>query len=388
MALAGQPARGATPPTLASPICSSQVAGAPTLDVSATMTDVPGHPFGVAVSPDGRQVIVSLVGRGPTLAVLDMSGGAATLRGTVSLPGGEPAHGMALSHSGRYLAVTLESQTAVVSLPALLAGAADPVLGMLHDGGIGTIEAAFSADDRYVFVSDEGSGAISVFDLDTALTTRFDAPGIAVGQVPVDPGPVGIAASPDGEVLYATSEVTSATAVQQGALTVIDVGRAERRPADSVLAQLPAGCEPVRVALSKGGRLIWVTARGSDELLAFAADRIRPDPAHALVAAVRVGSQPVGVLLTAGDRQVLTANSARFSQPNSAQTISVVDADAALAGRPSLLGTIPSGAFPREIGYDRPTGQVLVTNFNSDTVETFPAPFRGHAGGEAAIMCP
>ena len=376
-ALAGQAQAAAAPPALTSPACSNQVATAPTLPGPApTTVAVPGSPFGVAIAPGGRTAVVSLVGGQSTLAILAMGEGAPRLLRTVSVLGSQQATGMAVSHDGRFLAVTLATDTAVLSLPALLAGAPDPVLGALADQGRGTIEAVFSADDRFVFISDENSSAISVFDLGRALARGFSAPGVAVGQVPVDIAPVGLALSPNGRLLYATSELASLSGPFQGTLAVVDVEKAERSPATSVLVRVDAGCSPVRVALSDGGRLAWVSARGSDDLLAFDTDRLRRDPAHALVAIVPVGLQPVGVLVTNGGRDVLVADSGRFSSPNTPQTVSVVDARAALAGRPALLGTIPAGDFPREFGLDRATGQVVLTNFNSGTVETFQVPFR------------
>jgi DNA-binding beta-propeller fold protein YncE len=215
-----------------------------------------------------------------------------------------------------------------------------------------------------------------VFDLRTALEQGFGAAGVTVGQVPVDFAPVGLALSPNGRLLYATSEVVSITAPFQGTLTVIDAAKAEVSPAASVLARVDAGCQPVRVALSDDGRVAWVSARGSDDLLAFDTRRLRTDPAHALTAIVPVGLQPVGVLVTNGGRNVLVADSGRFSQPNAAQTVSVVDTRSALAGRPALVGTIPAGDFPREFALDQRTNQVVLTNFNSGTVETFPVPSR------------
>jgi hypothetical protein len=46
----------------------------------------------------------------------------------------------------------------------------------------------------------------------------------------------------------------------------------------------------VRVITSADGRVVWVTARGSNALLGFAADRLRTDPARALLAGVQVAT--------------------------------------------------------------------------------------------------
>ncbi|MGH3833949.1 MAG: YncE family protein, partial [Pseudonocardiaceae bacterium] len=379
-------------PTPTPPGCTNQVASAPVLPGPVPdVVGVPGHPFAVAVTPGGQYTIVSLVAARPgsavpDLAVLAMTGGAPTLVRTLSLPGGQGAAGMAISHDGRYLVVTLfgrrassgggavPGRAAVLSLPMLLAGGANPVLGMLDDHGVGPIEAAFSRYDRYVFVSDEYSPAVSVFDLETALARGFGAPGVSVGKIALDRATVGLALSPDGRRLYATSEVASPGDTQHGTLSVIDVNKAEQQPAASVLAQVAAGCQPVRVALSADGSVAWVTARGSDALLAFDTTQILARPQAALRAVVPVGAQPVGLLLTSDGRSALTANSARFTDPNSPQTVSVVDTVAALAGRPALVGTIPAGAFPRQFDADSATRQVVLTNFGSNTVEAFPSP--------------
>jgi DNA-binding beta-propeller fold protein YncE len=276
-------------------------------------------------------------------------------------------------------------RAAVLSLPTLLAGGANPVLGMLDDHGVGPVEAVVSRDDRYVFVSDEYSPAVSVFDLAKALTGGFDAPGVAVGKILLGQATVGLTLSPDGRRLYATSEAANPDATrevanlsdtQHGTLTAIDIDTAEQHPAASVLAQVAAGCRPVRVALSADGSVAWVTARGSDALLAFDTTQMLVRPQDALRAVVPVGAQPVGLLLTSNGRYALTANSARFTDPQGPQTVSVVDTVTALAGGPALVGTIPAGAFPRQFDDDPATGQVVLTNFGSHTVEAFPSPRR------------
>jgi DNA-binding beta-propeller fold protein YncE len=62
------------------------------------------------------------------------------------------------------------------------------------------------------------------------------------------------------------------------------------------------------------------------------------------------------------------------SGPDAAQTISVVNTRAALAHRPALIGEIRAGLFPRDLNVDPSTGQVLVGDFSSNTVEVFRQP--------------
>ncbi len=362
--------------TLTPPACSNDIASAPTLrGIKPATLSVPGNPFGTAIVPGGRYAVVAVEGnRASDVAVFALRGKPRLVR-LVSLPGPPGgAAGLALSRDGHFLAVTLDTGTAVLNLPRLLAGRGNPVLGVLDDGGIGTIEAAFSGDDRYLFVSDEYSPALSVFNLARALRAGFSASGVAVGKVKLGPAVVGSVLSPDGRYLYVTSEGVANNDFTNGLLQVINVAKAERDPAASLVAAVNAGCEPVRVALSEHGSLAWVTARGSDALLAFDTTQLRTSPAHALRADVRVGPQPVGVVLTDGGRFALTADSARFTSPNTPQTVSVVNTRAALAGRPALAGTIPAGKFPREFGYDPITGEVILSNYLSNTVEVFRFP--------------
>jgi DNA-binding beta-propeller fold protein YncE len=369
--LAGIGPAASASPVLTPPGCTNQTAGArPLPGIKPATLGVPGSPFGAAVLPGGRYAVVAVEGaKTSDVAVFGLRGKPRLVR-LVPLPGPPDATGLAISHNGRYLAVTQDPGTTVLNLPALLAGHDNPVLGVLKDGGAGTIEAAFSADDRYLFVSDEYSPALSVFNVAKALKAGFAARGVAVGKLPLGPAVVGSVLSPDGRYLYVTSEAAS-NRVANGVLQVVNVAKAETDPAASLVAAVNAGCQPVRVALSDHGALVWVTARGSDALLAFDATSLRTNPAHALRADVRVGPQPVGVVLVAGGRFALTADSARFTAPNRPQTLSVVDTRAALAGRPALTGTIPAGKFPREFGYDPVTGEVVLSNYLSGTVEVF-----------------
>jgi hypothetical protein len=379
----GQPVRAAQ--ALRPPACTTKVARAPRLRGTQPSTvRFPGFPFDVVVAPHGQYAVASVAasfgprGSASELAVLRLGSGAPRLVRAFRLPRSLPPLGLAISRNGKYLAVaasggTASGGTAVLSLPALLAGRPHALLGILRDRDFGAIEATFSASGRFLFVSDEGSSVISVFNLARALRAGFSAPGVAVGKVPLGFSVVGSALSPNGRLLYVTSEASRHN-FNQGLLQVISVARAERDPAASVVTRVFAGCQPVRVALSAHGSLAWVTARGSDALLAFSTARLSRDPSRALAAVVRVGPQPVGVLMIDHGRYALTANSARFTAPFKPQTVSVVSTAAALAGRPALVGTVPAGAFPREFGYDPETCAVLLTNFYSRTIEQFTVP--------------
>jgi len=329
---------------------------------------------------NGRWGFVSLLGgEGGEVAVMALGQRGPRLVRTVGLPiSVAQAFGLAITHDGRLLLVAGYTATAVLSVRALEDGSHDPVLGVLADAGKGQFEVAVTSDDRYAFVTDETSGGLSVFDLATALRHGFSARGVAVGIVPLAEGAAGVAISPNGQQTYVT---TFGAAGPHGLLWVLDTARVETGAGrGAVLAHVAAGCQPVRVAVSPYGGTIWVTALQSNALLGFAATDLRNDPPHALKAVVPVGSEPVGLLLVDDGHIALVANSnrglVRGTGGPAPQTVSVVSTRAALAGRPAVVGAVRTGLFPRDISFDQATGQVLVANFTSETVEEFPAPAR------------
>lgn len=135
------------------------------------------------------------------------------------------------------------------------------------------------------------------------------------------------------------------------------------------MATAPAGCQPVRVAVSPNGAVVWVSARGSNRLLAFSATRLRARPAQSLLASVRVWAAPVGITVLSTGSRVVVADSNRFGPPGQRGRLTVVDTKAALAHRPALLGSIQAGRFPRELAVVPGRQLVLVTDFGSNRLQ-------------------
>jgi hypothetical protein len=251
------------------------------------------------------------------------------------------------------------------------------VLGTLAAPGSatadGAIEVATTPDGRYAFVSLESADWIAVFNLARALAHGFRAAGVYVGSIDTQVAPVGLAVSPDGHWLYATSELDT-LATQVGSLSVISVARAESDPAKSVVARVPAGCSPVRVITSADGSVVWVAARGSDALLAFSAARLQTRPSQALLADVPVGKAPVGLALAGAGTLIVIADSNRFEPDLPGNNLALVDVADALHDRPALLGYLPAGLFPRDVAASANGGILLVANYDSGQVEAVNAP--------------
>jgi DNA-binding beta-propeller fold protein YncE len=362
------------------PPCTTAAAAAPALAASATaMTTLqpsasktgfaPAAPFGVAVATDGSWGFASLR---DGLGVFRLAAGRPpVLLHIVALPS-TGAAGIALSPDGRLLLVASEGSGAVVvSVPAAEAGGNGAVLGTLSAPGAqlgGAIEVAVSPDSRYAFVSLESADEIAVFNLRAALAHGFGRSAY-VGAIPTQVAPVGLAIAPDGRWLYSTSEARSSRS-EVGTLAVINTARAESDPATSVVTRVPAGCNPVRVATSPNGSVVWVTARASDALLAFSAAALRFNPRSSLLTDVAVGEAPVGLAIVRDGSLIVVADSNRFNASGQQASLAVIDVRAALVGRPALLGYLPAGTFPRDVAANPSGSAVLVANFGSSQVES------------------
>lgn len=353
-------------PLLSIPGCTTAVASGANLPVTPRFAPVPGLPFDVVTTPDGRYTFVSSDGVGQPGgggggAVLVYAGDGANGRrvATVTLGNLAPS-GMALTDRGRVLLVSVDDGIVVIDVVKAAHGNAGAVVAQAHGSGSGGIEVAPTPDGRYALESMEDSRHIDVFRLSGMRRPTY------VGAVPVEALPVGIAFNADGRTAYVTSEENrSGDPNSLGTLSVIRVSVAEAHPAKAVERTVVAGCAPVRVVVAGG--TVWVTARQSDAVLAFSASELaRGKPA--LVADVPVGAAPVGMVLFDKGRRLLVTDSNRFGTGNS--SLAVLD----LTGSPALVGYVPAHGFPRQMTLEPGGQEIDVTNYDSSELETVPVP--------------
>ena len=353
---------------------------------------LPGHPFSTITTKDGCWLFVSLTSASPRsgngVALLSRSRGRIKLE-RFFLVEAEPT-GMVLTHDGKLLIVADGDYVVFMDAARMISGKDDPILGYISDGDFpGSVYVNVTADDKFLFVSDESAQSISVINLQKARAEGFKQTAI-VGKIPVGRAPIALTFSADQRWLYTTSQVapkelgwandckpegadpaTAKPQNPQGAIIVVDVTRAQTDPANSVVARIPAGCSPVRMAISPAGDRVYVTARNSNSLLAFDATKLVNDTAHALIGSVPVGPSPVGVAVVNDGKQVVVTNSNRFSSDRTArQTLTVIEASRVDSGQAAVMGTLPAGAFPREFG-QAPDGRTLfVANYGSNEIES------------------
>ena len=351
-----------------------------TAQASVTTHAVSGSPAGVVLSPDGAHLFsAERSTAGGRLDVLGRTQTTLADGGHVNFaitPTVEQPFGVALSPDGTKLGVGLTDRMSVfdvaklVSDPAnaYLGGAATPLSGPQPS----TIEVAFSRDGSLLFGANEYERQVSVIDVDTMTY---------VGRIPLAANAVtSVVVSPDGKYLYVTAEVADAFATSKqdagtaappdqniGTLTIVDVAKAKTDPANAVLGQVFVGRGPVRTILSPDGSVAWVTARGSNALIALDTTKLLTDPACALISVTAVGDAPVGEAVLPGGSRIAVANSSRFSTPVPPGTVMIVDAADALAKRATAVrGQITVGRFPRAFAADATS--LFVANFDDQTV--------------------
>lgn len=352
---------------------------------------LPGHPFSTISTKDGCWLFVSVTTANPKslngVALLKRSGGQITFQKTFAVEG-DPT-GMVMTHDDKLLIVADGDYVVFMDVNRMIAGRGDPILGFISDAeSSGSVYVNVTADDKFLFVSDEEVETITVINLQKARAEGFKESAI-VGKIPVGIAPIALTFSPDQRWLYTTSQIapksfnwpieckpegqdpaTTTPRNPQGAIIVVDVARAETDPANSVAARIPAGCSPVRMAMTPDGERVFVTARNSNALLGFDTSKLISDSEHALIGKVPVGTAPVGVAVVNDGKLVIVTNSNRFAANQKArQTLTVIDATKVSSGQSAVMGSIPAGIFPREFGYSTDGRTLYVANYISKEIE-------------------
>jgi serine/threonine protein kinase/sugar lactone lactonase YvrE len=349
---------------LTAPGCSTQAAPAHQLSgVRTNTTTLGGSPFGIAVTSDGKYSFVSL---GNEIAVLKNNGGSLAPTQLTPVPASGAQKSLAITPDGQYLLAASGSGAYVISVPEAEAGDGGAVLGTLPGpSGNPSNEVLVSADGKLAFITFQNHGDVAVFNLQQAIGGGFGQAGF-LGLVQLGTGsqPQGLAESPDGHWLYVTGES------QQGRLYVVDMSKVATDPQHAVASSAAAGCAPARV-IAKGDD-VWVTDRDSNTLVAFSAAKLLSDPSHSIIARVSVGQTPIGLSFVDGGQDILVADTNTRGAPRPGN-LALVSTQLALQGSGNaLVGFLPSGTKPREVGMT-PGGVLLVTENGSGQLQAIDA---------------
>jgi 6-phosphogluconolactonase (cycloisomerase 2 family) len=358
--------------------------------------DLPGQPFSTISSPDGCWLFVSISASNPReingVAVLKRNGnGDIKLQRVVPVENGPS--GMIITHDGKLLIASDADFIVFLDVQKMIAGSADPILGYFADQPqAGSVYANLTRDDKFLFVSDEDASSITVINLEKARTSAFDEKSI-VGKIPTGRAPIALTFSPDQKFLYTTAEVglkdwnwpakckpegrdpaTAKIEWPEGAIVVVDVEKSKTDPANSVAARVPAGCSPVRMSITPDGSSVWITVRNNNAVASYDTAKLLTDADHARTAWIPVGPAPVGLTITHDGKYVFATNSNRFAaNANSPQAFNVINPKLSADGAAAIIGTVQSGAFPREFGVSPDGKTIFLANFLSKTLEVIDA---------------
>jgi DNA-binding beta-propeller fold protein YncE len=336
--------------------------------------NVPGHPFVALPSLDGTHLFVSVQTPGlrpNEIEVYRRDGLMFSLERSVQLPG-IPVR-MALMPDGSALLIADGDRYGILTLAADT-GQTPYAVQLLDAANGGIRDVAIAHDGQFAFFSNEKRSTIDVVRITHGRNGNL---GLAFGgAIMLDRGPVGLAVSPDGRYLYATSESSGSGGEcggrPHGELSVIDVSVAERGQGKALLAATPSGCEPLRVAVSPDGKVLWVTISGSDRLAAFDADKVLAHDPKPLLGSLVVGDNPTGLAVANGGEYVVVANSSRYDWRYKPSSLSVVASDTFIGGGTASVHTIATGESPLEITESAQKDVLYLTNFYSQTVEVVP----------------
>ncbi len=139
-------------------------------------------------------------------------------------------------------------------------------------------------DREYAYVTNGGSGTVSVFDV---INVRLDRE-IAVGQ-----NPVAVAVSPTSNEVYV---VNSSTANNQGSVTVINAEN------NTVVATITVHRHPVAIEIDPKGELAYVANSGANTISVIDLKARRE------IAAIGAGEEPVSLRISRDGKTLAVAN--------------------------------------------------------------------------------
>ncbi|KAI0163176.1 cytochrome cd1-nitrite reductase-like protein [Pestalotiopsis sp. NC0098] len=367
-------------------VCATNAAPQVNLDLNVSVLDVGPRPWGLVYFNE----TVALAAVNFSLAVLDVSTLEPKLVHLLPTPPQFTIGNDDINEDGygfRDIKLTKDKENAYVAtgygavifdVPRALAGRNDSAVGVLSNNGLAgrsSIELQITADDQFVFVSQEfGSnatyqrGAVEVYNI-----TRHENRTVEShwrGFIALGFATIGQQFSTDHSLLFVTSEMNgTATSLNEtsGIISVLDVAKLRTYVGQSLVKKVDAGCHPVRAAMSLDGRHLWVSQREANQVMAFDTGKLADNTStEALVATVNTGTSPIGI--TAIKNHILTADSNRFGYSNASTGVTFVNAAGALAEGRIAFPQVPTGPFPRALAVSPNGKTVLVSEFDGGTI--------------------
>ena len=317
---------------------------------------LPARPYAALASADGCRIFATTqdTATAGSVTVATFKDGKYSIAAHIPLT--FSPQGAVLSHDGKLLVAVGADGIGFVDAEKFT------LLGSLDDGSKGPSHAEVSGDDKQLFVSDEFGNTVTMIDLVKARAGGFK-PDSIVAKIPTGTQPIGVVMSPDQRFLYAAVEIgkseptckdaaragaTEAPPYAEGNLSIIDVAK------KSVVAELPAGCRAIRVVLSKDGKRAFISARGSNDIIAFDTEK------RARIGQVKLPTASFGIALSKD-------GSTLYAAAGSALTL----IDTATV---TIKGTLPITGAARELWASNDGNMLVLAIGSPGSVEILQAP--------------
>jgi DNA-binding beta-propeller fold protein YncE len=228
-----------------------------------------------------------------------------SLRGTVELALGSP--GFDCGYPVPYVAPHGPPKNLAILSP-------DPRWGCFPDSN-GLALGRASNGNAYVFTANGGTNDVSVIDLARALAGDKRA---EIGRIPVQVGPWGMTATPDGHLIIVASGGSQKDGSAGNTLSILDVDRASSGAADAEVARILVGTDdpgqpthPLMPSVTPDGREVIVPNVRTDNVSIVSLERALAADRGAEVARIPLSRQdgrparPKGSAITSDGRYAL-----------------------------------------------------------------------------------
>jgi len=198
-----------------------------------------GNPQGIAVSPDGRWLLISEATTGGRVSLVDITDGY-SIADTLVMPTGSTPRAVAISPDNRRAYIAISGSVNEIQVYDLVAGARLPSI----PAGDSPASLAITQDAKRIYVSDMANNRVHAHDIDSAVTRIFDlGPGVV---------PRALALTPDGAQVLVANDSNS--------VYVIDV-------ASAAVISVAVGGASSSIAISRDGRRAYATLSQQNRLV-------------------------------------------------------------------------------------------------------------------------
>lgn len=202
----------------------------------------------------GTRAIVSNYGgpvAGQSLAVVDLANPESTR--TIMLGDYRRPHGLALFKDGKHVMVTAEVNQSIIKVDI----ESGTIVKTWETGQQGSHMVLLSHDEKSAYVTNVGSGSVTIIDLEREVSTENAKPGWANPvSIPTAPGAEGLGLSPDGKELWVANN-------KSDSISIVDTA------ARKVVATVPCAKYPLRVTFTPDGKQVLAAASASGEIVFY-----------------------------------------------------------------------------------------------------------------------